>query len=237
MEIEFVCLANSRKHSGRCVAGIRPYTGEWVRLVTDTEEGTLMDSRHYTTSHGEAAVLQVVRAQVTGPKPRPYQPENVIIGDGGLEFVRALEGEEAARFLSRHAVAGPDLLGGPGDRTSFAPLLHLLSTPDSAVSLALVEPQEIQWRFEARKGQRLRPHAYFNLDGREYNLSVTDPVWERRVRQGVKKATGKRPAIDCAYPVESDGYPTDSKRYFCISLGEPHKRHHYKLVAGVIAAP
>jgi len=34
----FVCFANSRKHSGRCVAGkewLSGRPGEWVRVVSD----------------------------------------------------------------------------------------------------------------------------------------------------------------------------------------------------------
>jgi hypothetical protein len=39
--VEIVCLANSRKAGGRCIAGVRTDTGAWVRPVSSGREGTL----------------------------------------------------------------------------------------------------------------------------------------------------------------------------------------------------
>ena len=39
--LEILCLASSIKFGGRCVAGVRLDTGEWVRPVSDTPDGTL----------------------------------------------------------------------------------------------------------------------------------------------------------------------------------------------------
>ncbi|MFO7906187.1 MAG: hypothetical protein R6U98_26250, partial [Pirellulaceae bacterium] len=36
---EFICLANSRKHGGRCIAGIERRSGKWIRPVSDLDDG------------------------------------------------------------------------------------------------------------------------------------------------------------------------------------------------------
>lgn len=36
-----ICLANSWKHQGRCLAGIHPETGQWIRPVSDLEDGRI----------------------------------------------------------------------------------------------------------------------------------------------------------------------------------------------------
>jgi hypothetical protein len=35
---EIVCLANSRKHNNKCVAGLNLKTGQWIRPITNTED-------------------------------------------------------------------------------------------------------------------------------------------------------------------------------------------------------
>jgi hypothetical protein len=65
---EIVCLANSRKHGGRCVAGLRA-NGVWVRPVSNYQDGTLYN-QHYTLDSGAPiAVLDVVRMDVGQSRP------------------------------------------------------------------------------------------------------------------------------------------------------------------------
>jgi hypothetical protein len=45
--VEIICLANSRKHSGRCVAGLRTDGQGWIRPVGPSDNGTLFPW-HYT---------------------------------------------------------------------------------------------------------------------------------------------------------------------------------------------
>lgn len=40
--VDVLCLAFSMKHGGRCVAGVRLDSGDWVRPVSAAEDGTLM---------------------------------------------------------------------------------------------------------------------------------------------------------------------------------------------------
>lgn len=84
---EFICLANSRKHGGRCVAGIRTDGCGWIRLVTNRDDGALLP-QHYTLCDGtEAQTLDLLRIEVIKPPPKPYQPENWLVGSKPWELI------------------------------------------------------------------------------------------------------------------------------------------------------
>ncbi len=36
---QIVCLANSKKHGDRCIAGIETSTGKWIRPVSNLDDG------------------------------------------------------------------------------------------------------------------------------------------------------------------------------------------------------
>jgi putative nucleic acid modification protein with dual OB domain len=81
-----ICLANSRKLSGRCVAGKMVSTnkfGEWIRPVSSRPEKELSAfDRHYEgTAQLEPALLDIIEIDFLGKDPHPYQPENHLIDD------------------------------------------------------------------------------------------------------------------------------------------------------------
>ncbi|MDA1128420.1 MAG: hypothetical protein O2913_06960, partial [Chloroflexi bacterium] len=76
MEVEFVCLANSRLQNGRSIAGLRTDGGGWVRIVG--KNGPLGRSIYTMEGGKEVGLLDVVRAQTTGPQPVNNQPENYV---------------------------------------------------------------------------------------------------------------------------------------------------------------
>jgi hypothetical protein len=148
--LQIVCLANSRKMRGRCVAGLRVDTGTWLRPVSDESDGALYP-RHYEFSDGtEAAVLDVVSLQVVDPQPAPHQPENWRLAAGRWRRTGRLEADHAVRYLRRHALRGGILLGGASDRVEYASLIRR----PAAASLAVVEPQQLAFNIRTWDGQR-----------------------------------------------------------------------------------
>jgi hypothetical protein len=79
-----VCLANSRKHSGRCVAGrevIRGGYSSWIRPISGRPYGEISeeDSRY---ENGQAPqVLDIIRIPMLTPAGQTYQRENHVIDD------------------------------------------------------------------------------------------------------------------------------------------------------------
>lgn len=218
---EIICLANSRKLSGRCVAGLRIDGQGWIRPVGPAQDGTLY-TRHYTLDDGtEAKVLDILRIDIASPRPQPHQPENWLVGNIPWQLIARPAPESSLPILYSHLVYGPDLLGNRSDRVPY----DSFSQAPAQASLALVMPDTMHWdvRTNIFSGRR-QTRAFFTLGGTSYDLSVTDPIWEQRL------ATPSSGSFSRA----SIGLSSEDKILLTISLGEPFQGYCYKLVAAVI---
>jgi hypothetical protein len=219
---EILCLANSRKLHGRCVAGLTR-EGEWIRPVSADDDGTLY-ARHYLLDTGdEAAVLDLVRVHVDQHVPEPHQPENWRVANVQWQRLRQMTGDDARHFLHRHTEPGPELLGNRLDRVSWE---YLTAAPASA-SLALVEPRELRWYIRTSYSGNRQARALFNLAGQYYDLSITDPTWEARLG-GLAYGV---------HPLEAGGLTGQEEIFLTISLSEPLIGYCFKLIASVVVIP
>ena len=219
-----ICLANSVKLGGRCVAGLRRDGAGWVRPVSSLPDGTLT-SRHYLLDNRKpAGLLDVVRLSLNEPKPEVYQPENWVLEDTPWRLIGTLSTNQANTILCSALDNGPLLLGNASDRLSID---QLGDRPVSA-SLALIEPEDLSWEVTTNiKGHR-QTRALFKFSGNWYCLAVTDPLW--RVRLG-GLALGTYSRNECQLT-------SSDKILFTVSLGKPMANGKcFKLVAGVIVLP
>lgn len=77
-----VCLANSRKLNGRCVAGKelaggRP--GGWVRPVSAREHEEVSEYERQYEDGSDPRVLDTMDVPLLDPRPRGYQQENWLL--------------------------------------------------------------------------------------------------------------------------------------------------------------
>lgn len=85
-----VCLANSRKLNGRCVAGREVLDGDpgpWVRPVSDREHQEVSEYERQYEDGSHPSVLDVIDIPLSGPAPGTYQQENWRL-DSGYYWVR-----------------------------------------------------------------------------------------------------------------------------------------------------
>lgn len=219
-DVDIICLANSRKLQGRCVAGLRTDGQGWVRPVGRSLDGTLYSNSYIHDRGAEAALLDVLRIPVTGARPEPHQPENWLLGSGRWRLVDRIPLQVAASVLQPFLARGPTLLGNVGDRIAFEPFNRRPAT----ASLALVEPASIEWRITRGARGNRQTRVRFSFRESSYDLSVTDPVMERRL--------GGLP--EGPHSVRAAGFDPLSRLILTVSLGEPFKGDCYKLVAGVL---
>ncbi len=218
-----LCLANSRKMSGRCVAGkaITPKgAGDWIRPVSSRPDKELSASDRHYAGGAEPALLDVINIQFLGHDPHPYQPENHLIDDNVYwGFSRR------ASFAEALAAADPvqtDLWGlspdssyhGEYDRVLLAdaPAFH------SSLKLIRVNDLNVHVSAEGRNfgDMKKKLRGYFTYSGHRYALTITDPL------------------ISAQYLPQAEGWFSIGEALICASLGEPYKGHAYKLIAGVI---
>ena len=174
--VRMVCLANSWRPGGRCVAGIDTHSGQWIRPVPPgggaiPDERTFLQGRHL-------AMLDVIELDLDGPTfTTRFQRENRQIRHWTWRRVATLAPAGVLRYGS-----------------NAEPLLHSnLKVVDPALlerkpsfewaSLQLVDVDNAVFEKDPHKESRWT--VQFSLgSGRSYTLPVTDPEATARLKEG-----------------------------------------------------
>lgn len=220
---KLVCLANSRKRSGRCVAGFDREAGAWIRPIPDTEDGTVPTSGTILDNSQELKVLDLFEVELVRARPDEIQPENHVFSDTTWTTAGRLGATEAVDLLEEIADAGPKLFGSAGDRVAPDELLG----PHG--SLTVVEPEGVRWELDTGFFNRPRLRAHFRVSGQPYDLVVTDPEF-------FKRFSGWSLGY---YDRDAPGIGEHDRIWFTVSLTEPFEATGdcFKLVAAVICIP
>ncbi len=220
-QVDIICLANSRKHGGRCVAGLRLDGAGWLRPVGTLPDGTLYPP-NYTLGDGtEAALLDLIQVGVRAHRPAPHQSENWIIDGTTWTLLSRPMGANLVQVLQNAIMHGPELLRGFSDRVPYAGFQQQHAT----ASLTLIAPDTIDLYHQLSYRGRPQARGRFSLGSGAkatlYDLVITDPYWE-----GVVIQQGPRTLRQA-----------DAKFLVTISLGEPFGLDCYKLIAAIIPLP
>lgn len=220
---KIVCLANSRKHSGRCIAGkevLREGYGAWIRPISARPSAEISEEERRYENGALPEVLDIINVPVIAATPQLHQSENYVIDS---QYYWHKTGEicwpDVAQLVDEPAplwANGDSTYYGLNDRVKVGVAARLKS------SLVLIKPEDLTIKVVGEGAEfgnpRRRVRADFRHDGTHYSLVVTDPVAER--------ALLARPNAE---------YETEDT-YLCISLGEAHTDGScYKLVAAVIS--
>jgi hypothetical protein len=215
-----ICLANSRKFGGRCIAGKATANGAWIRPISARNSAEInFDERQYENGQ-EPQILDVVVVSMIGPSPRGHQQENHLI-DADYYWKKKREvawNELDALTDASHTLwtNGHSTHGGRNDRVPAA------DAEQYQTSLCLIHPRQVtisvQTPGAAFGNDKKAVRAQFRYNGLWYNLRATDVDVER------------------VYSAKEVGaYPLELPCYLCISLAEAHTDDYcYKLVATII---
>lgn len=221
--VRFICLANSQKLGGRCIAGLRVDGRGWIRPVSESPTGELYP-RHYRLQDGsEPQLLDLLEIDFDRPAPERHQPENFLIAGRSWRLVERPVHRKYIRLLDYHLVQGPELFGNNSDRVASA---TFTDTP-AECSLVLVEPEDLRWYITDDIKGRRQTRSLFKLYGQHYKLVITDISWQSRINH-LEYGT---------YPFTEAGMDGNQRIILTISLGEPFGGQCYKLVAAVITMP
>lgn len=218
--LTFVCLANSRKYSGRCIAGKLwdgRRLGPWVRPVRPGPTGELALEDLALEGGCVPQILDMVRVPVTKPCGSAHQPENMLLGDGPLLRLGAYPSDRIEKLcdpVETLWTVGNSSFGGENDRMT----LDQTAQAD-ARSLLFIEPENLAFRVARNSRGLKKVWAEFIFYGISYRLSVTDPVVE-------ESHLDKTPGV----------YDVPGRAFLTVSLSEPFEGHIYKLAAAVVRA-
>lgn len=218
-----VCLANSRKLNGRCVAGIELSQADeaavgWVRPVSGREHEEVSEYERQYQDGSDPRLLDVLNVPLLEPRPKGFQQENWLL-DPAHYWVKV--GRMCWDGLSSMATNDTALwVNGYHTHNGLNDSMPLSIAMGMNSSLTLVQVRALRLRVfapgEAFGNAKRRVQGGFQYRGTDYRLWVTDPVIERR------------------YLAQSDGYYDIDECFVVISLGEPFNGTCYKLVASII---
>ena len=217
-----VCLANSRKLSGRCIAGRVVVDGkgrEWVRPISDRENEEVSEHERQYSDGSDPRVLDIIDIPLLEPRPYKHQQENWLL-DPNAYWVK--QGHLAWEKL-HGLIDTPDRLwlnesstrNGENDKIEVNAISRLKS------SLYLIHIDKLTISVFAPGEEfgdtKRRVQAKFEYNGEPYKLWVTDPHYERE------------------YLRMSDGDYALGESFVTISINEkPFKGGYYKFVAAIM---
>lgn len=217
-----VCLANSRKMSGRCIAGkelpANSPTGRWIRPVSSRESEEVSEYERQYRDGSDPRVLDIIDVPVLRANPKGFQRENWLLDpERYWERVSRVASDDLERFTDPVAplwINGDSTYNGRNDRIQ----VEIADGLDNSLRLVRVNRLEL---VVSQPGldfgnYRRRVQGRFQYNGADYWLRVTDPSYERQYLQ----------QTDGNYPI-GDAFLT-------ISLGEPFQGYAYKLIAAII---
>ncbi|HVC60271.1 MAG TPA: hypothetical protein VND19_07940 [Acetobacteraceae bacterium] len=218
-----LCLANSRRPRGRCVAGKEVSGnkfGAWIRPVNAQNDNAISESDMQFENGIAADVLDVLTIPMVLPSPKGHQTENHLIAPDYYWT-------KQSRATWRQVVEATDAVSGtlwPNGDSSYhgqndkvsealaASLDHSLVLIEPATLALIVGPESLYGG-----GSRRRIRASFTFKNAHYNFVVTDP-W-----------------IEAQYFAGADGDFQIGNARICVSLSEIINGSAIKLVATVIA--
>lgn len=216
-----VCLANSRKLSGRCVAGkelISDEVGPWIRPVSDRPSEEVSEYERQYEDGSDPQVLDIIQIPLLRPHVKAHQPENWLLDpEYYWSRVRRATWQDLAQLVDHPSVLWLNTSStyhGINDRVAVEDLDQL----DCSLYLLQLDGLTLRVFAPGRDfgNPKRRVQASFTYRGQRYALRVTDPVAERD------------------YLARDDGVFTIGPCFITVSLGEPYEGYCYKLVATII---
>lgn len=218
MEKKFICMGNSYKNGGRCLAGIEikqngslvsivrnsDGTPKWIRPVMSNGDHGLPECLV-----GSITVLDIIQVNVLSNSPIGSHSENVQFSSikkvGRLSLnvnnlVPLCDTTHSVIFFNRGKAV-------PGEVFESGNYSLMFIKPDSP---------EIEVQYDDYGHEKYRIH--FSYKGVQYDFPLTDPNYIRLLQNGLRPS----------------GSRTTGELFFTLSLGVCFNDWHYKLVAGVI---
>lgn len=170
-----VCLANSRKHSGTCVAGIELVNGVlkgWIRPISERPSEELsLDERRFEDGR-DVVLLDIADIRFKQVRPHACQTENQVIDDAH-HWARAGK-YDVEKLLARAETAGPLWVDGDSSYSGVNDRVPVDAADRLASSLMLIAPSNARAVVGLGLTKR-QVRLEFNLDAIRYRLAVTDP--------------------------------------------------------------
>jgi hypothetical protein len=209
--MRIICLANSYKHNGRCIAGLNE-AGRWVRPVSPGKKRAI-DKETRITNGSEPQIMDILEIPLHTHGPSDgCQPENKLLKAGQWEKVDHVRPKDLLKYCEDDSV----ILHNNLDYVR-AGCFRIIPSYGWK-SLQLIRNDNVI--FEQDKNNKAKRRANFiNSKGTSFSLRVTDAITCERLERD------ENISKDCLLTVSmAAGWSPDKKA----------AKRCYKFVAGVI---
>ena len=218
---KLICLANSWKTGGRCIAckeinGTK--IGGWIRPVSSRPSGELNPSEHIYNNKTTVEVGDIFQMEFDGKSSHPYQVENHVITAG---YYCGYGGKASAAMIRQCLDPNTALPWPMGYSTRYGNNDQVPEgmAKNAGETLRLIEVSDFTVIIEhewPEFGNKRKVRGSFTRLGHQYKFGITDPVFRAR------------------YSTSPDGNYHVGRCILCISLGEVDRGYAYKLIATVL---
>jgi hypothetical protein len=213
MSVRFVCLANSYKEGGRCIAGIvlDRYSNpiienglpKWIRPVSDIGHGEI--PKEWVSNIN---ILDIVEIEPSAYVGEGYQSENATFLEDSILVTGIFDHTKLAGLWENR----PYLFGTPGKAIN----IKYINRLDHSLTLVRTVDFEVLENPSDDNPAKKKIRLSFTYNNNEYNLPVTDPVFLHSYQNSTNFMDG----------IE--------ELYLTLSVGVVFEEWHHKLVAGII---
>lgn len=214
---EIILLAESRKYSNLCIAGVDTSTGEWVRIISedrDVVHAVKIEDAIYKDGSAPR-LLDIVEIECKGHRLNYYQSENHVYDP---KYYWAKNGRATIKDVLRiHPLEQQEFIFYNIDKKVHRDYLRGLD--EVKYSLMLIAPENIRIHVKQWPNRKDVTMSFDYGDHRYQYLSITDIDHERRY-------------LD----LEPGDYRLRDGTLMVLSLGECYYKDncHYKLVAAIL---
>ena len=216
-----VCLANSRKTGGRCLAGIEKLDnrlGGWIRPVGDRTNQEVLEHEFQYKDGSEPKLLDVIDVPLLEHRPERHQQENWLLDSSqNWKQIDVYEWNDLHKVAETSGTLWQNLSSTNNRFNDRVPASQAIKGINS---LKLIHVDSLQLRVYGPgtyySNQEPRVRGIFQFAENEYALWVTDPY------------------IEQMYDAMGDGYYSLGECYLTISLAESWRGYCYKLIAAVM---
>jgi hypothetical protein len=174
--VKLICLANSWKHGDRCVAGINPETGEWIRPISEQDDGRISSELRLIEGE-EPQLLDILEIPLAETSWLNHLPENRDLLPGAWQRVGLVSPSQLLPFIrssvtvlhnDKAYITTDELQALP---TSQRQSLQLICGKDLTFQDSPRPEGGLKWKisFTTLAGERLT------------NITITDPVLVKRL--------------------------------------------------------
>jgi len=207
--VDLLVLANSRKLSGKCLAGlVLPELTEWVRPISPhTAQGEVPKNQLWIfDGHLQRLIqpLDVVKVSLNKRTTTPFHPEDWGLSDKPINFIRKFSMAELGDRLRQRDRRNYTLLDLNGQKSITAE--NAQSGLSHSIETILVDSPSL---FRDQYG-KFRTNFSFNHFDYSY-IPITHPMLEEAFNEG--------------------SLPDAKQWYFTISLTEEYNGSHWMVVA------